>query len=93
MLHCTSNWYIHRCKNKIYIFVQFSGIENKDEKQQYLQLAKENDLDVQEITKRVVENIKNRTSYEFSRETDVTIDTSISEVTIVIVSFYTVIFI
>ncbi|KAJ8317433.1 hypothetical protein KUTeg_005337 [Tegillarca granosa] len=36
-------------------------------------------LDVQEITKRVVENIKNRTSYEFSRDADVNIDTSISE--------------
>lgn len=55
------------------------GIENKEEKQHYLQLAKENSLDVQEITKRVVENIKNRTSYEFSRDADVNIDTSISE--------------
>lgn len=58
------------------------GITDKSEKQQYLDLAETCGLDLAQITKRVVENIRSRSDVDFSNLAGTrteTVDTSISE--------------
>ncbi|KAK3095326.1 hypothetical protein FSP39_013242, partial [Pinctada imbricata] len=54
------------------------GIENKEERQWCLQLAEESSLDIHQITKTVVENIRNKEGGSMTAGMD-SVDTSISE--------------
>lgn len=67
------------------------GITDKSEKQQYLDLAETCGLDLAQITKRVVENIRSRSDVDFSNLAGTrteTVDTSISEVIFCLMFFF-----
>lgn len=55
------------------------GVEDKDERQRCLDLAGDARLDIPQITKLVVENIRSRSAVDFSQNLDQKIDSSISE--------------
>ena len=57
-----------------------SGITKTDERQQCLALADEAGLNVQRITRTVVENIHNRDRPAFSLDSEMSLDTTISDV-------------
>jgi len=56
------------------------GIEEKQERHSCLQLAESEGLDIPQITKMVVENIRSYSAIDFSREMGSKIDTSITDV-------------
>lgn len=67
---------------QVHWYAEFlEGINNKDEKQQYLDYAEDAGLDLAAITKRVVENIRSKSHVDFSRihEAHDAVDTTISE--------------
>lgn len=64
----------------LWICFCISGIEQKDERHLYLNLAKDACLDVPAITKTVVENIRKKNNEDLQGQSRFTINTAISKV-------------
>ena len=64
-----------------------SGIEQKDERHFYLNLAKDASLDVPAITKTVVENIRKKNNEDLQAQSRFTINTAISKVRLILFLF------
>ena len=58
----------------------FAGVQDTEERKQCLDWAQEAGLDVASITKLVVENIRNRDSMDFQTDSEMPLDTGITEV-------------
>ncbi|XP_062572533.1 nuclear pore complex protein Nup107-like [Saccostrea cucullata] len=67
-------------KAQVHWYARFlEGITNVEEKQMCLQLAEEVNLDIPQITKTVVENIRNKSGAGLPGATDVSLDVTVTE--------------
>jgi hypothetical protein len=57
-----------------------SGIQDKEKRQEALQMAEDADLDIATITKTVVENIRNRGPVQFTTDNKTELEAATSEV-------------
>ncbi len=62
------------------MLIFFAGVQDSEERRQCLDWAQECGLDLQSITKLVVENIRNRDCMDFQTDSEMPLDSGITEV-------------
>ena len=68
------------CYSDVTLRKNTTGVHETEERKQCLDLAQEAGLDVSRITKLVVENIRNRDRMDFQTDSEMPLDTGITEV-------------